>query len=166
MSISIDRDCNVIVNTKGCAHVTGWVVLKYHRAGVDTIELARGRGYHVGSEHFTFASEPPVWTGRRDELTLESFLALTGWALKSASGNKLIEGHFVQDSGILGSRGTIVVTADGRDAETGYRLRWWLERVSDGVAMPVLRSDGGVWTFWPDDAAACARALGPAETTE
>jgi len=77
--------------------------------------------------------------------------------------NKLIHGHYVQDDGTIGCRGVLIVTADSRDAETGYRLSWRMERATPDISVPIVTSAGGVWKFCADTAAACERALGSAE---
>lgn len=82
MSITIDRNQNVIINHAGRAHMTGWVAVGFH--GIDDqVTLAKGAGHPLTENnkttHITQQSEPPVWTGKSAELTLELFKSVTGW---------------------------------------------------------------------------------------
>lgn len=78
MSITIDRNKNIIVNSGGKAHCTGYVLIE--RAA--DAAVAKGIGYiKLGkvTKHVTKATEAPVWKGTRADLTVDSFKAATGW---------------------------------------------------------------------------------------
>lgn len=86
MSIAIDKARNVIVNASGRAHRTGWVIVPMVK-DLSSLEqtgwaLSQGLGYHDGGI-FRLQTRGPVvrMEGRPNDLTVDSFQALTGWVL-------------------------------------------------------------------------------------
>lgn len=82
MAIAIDRNRNVIVNTVGAAHRTGWVLIPLVK-DLASLEqrgwcLSRGRGYHTGKMHKTETWGEVIQID--GELTVDKFVQLTGWA--------------------------------------------------------------------------------------
>lgn len=79
MSITIDRNQNIIISQGGEAHRTGYVAIGYHAAGSDCdVIIARGVGYYEKGAHHTDASKA-IWRGKRDQLTADLFQQVTGW---------------------------------------------------------------------------------------
>lgn len=79
MSICIDRFKNVIVNTGGIAHRTGWVCIPTFDkfGGISGGHLWRGHGYHSKGLFKTTTTGKPIHVS--GHLTLEFFKAATGW---------------------------------------------------------------------------------------
>lgn len=75
MSLTIDRNSAIIINRGGRAHRTGWVRLADGSIAPGTTDVKVRRGQTV---HMTTATGGALPVG--GALTVERFMALTGWA--------------------------------------------------------------------------------------
>lgn len=76
-NVTIDRACNVIINLRGLAHKTGWVVI--HHAGYHPTRLFRGTGaYNCLKACYEREIEQPGIPATLP-LSVTAFLNATGW---------------------------------------------------------------------------------------
>lgn len=73
--IVVDRDCNIIVNSGGIAHRTGWLYVA--PLGGEPY-FAKGCGYHKSGRHIVAEAEPRI-PAPKMPVSVEDFKRITGW---------------------------------------------------------------------------------------